>query len=137
MKNLRIRYFLAIGILVLNVWGYPYAQLNQDSATCSELLSESTEVIPLVAQDNQLFISEAPLSGFEKTFNVDVVETEIEEELTSSKKHLAGSAYMAAILCLLLLGFFSSRRVKKVTFTQRFSYLTSRHWYIVYQVFRI
>lgn len=137
MKNLRIRYFLAIGILVLNVWGYPYAQLNQNSGTCSELLNESTEVIPLVAQDHQLFISEAPLSDFEKTFNVDVVETEIEEELTSSKKHLAGSAYMAAILCLLLLGFFSSRRVKKVTFTQRFSYLTSRHWYIVYQVFRI
>ncbi|KYG72069.1 hypothetical protein EV198_0115 [Roseivirga ehrenbergii] len=137
MKNLRLGYFLAIGILVLNVWGYPYAQLNQDSATCSELLSESTEVIPLVAQDHQFFLSEAPLSDSEKTFNVDVVETEIEEELTSSKKHLAGSTYMAAIICLLLLGFFSSRRVKKATFTQRFSYLTSRHWYIVYQVFRI
>jgi len=137
MKNLRFGYFLAIGILVLNVWGYPYAQLNQVSATCSDVLSESTEAIPLVAQDNLAFITEAPLSDFDKTFNVDIVETEIEEELNSSKKYIAGSTYMAAILCFLLLGFISSRWFKKVTLAHRFSYLSSLHWYIVYQVFRI
>lgn len=138
MKNLRFGYFFAIVILVLNVWGYPYVQLNQDSTACLSEVSEATEVVvPLVNQNNLAFISNTPLSDFDKTFNVDLIESEIEEELISSKKHIAGSAYIAAILCFLLLSFFFSQTAKYAVFARRFSNLTFHHRYILYQVFRI
>ncbi len=137
MRNVFLSALFLAFILSMRIDAMAYAHSLQTSLFFTACYSSQT--VANTGDENNSeydsFVSTQPVSSAQRPLKIKLIETEIEEELITSRKYAQVSDYFVAIL--IAFGFLLRLPLSRIAFSQRYPFLTAYRWYILFLVFRI
>ncbi|MCF8714811.1 hypothetical protein JM658_08220 [Joostella atrarenae] len=137
--KLLLRFFISLSIILISGYSLLFANSNQQQGSISKIDSiENSAPSGVTLIQNAKFFKDCFFSHFEKKeHKFEIVESEVEEELTVYKKNAELNTFVGSTLySLALLAFFPFPK-KHLFHCKKFSNFLSYRLYVIFRVFRI